>query len=45
MTKMHMVFMRPYPKKNTAMQGAPLLSLVQTKHPQNMMVTKIADVP
>ena len=45
MTKMHMVFMTPYHKKNTAIHGVPLLSLLPTKHPQNMMVTKIARLP
>ena len=45
MTKMHMVFMTPYQKKNTAIQGVPLLSLLPTKQPQNMMVTKISRLP
>ena len=45
MTKMHMVFMTPYHKKNKEIQGVPLLSLLPTKHPQNMMVTKIARLP
>ena len=45
MTKMHKVFMTPYPKKNTAIQGVPLPSLPPTKNPQNMIVTKIARLP